>query len=107
MCERYRMLIPSVCVVVHPVDREKHPTYPEGYRWAVMVGGCQPHELNYCANAGHETTQDMAMLMGESHGAAACKALRILGVRTTYSVLRMDCDPIPAEADHRPLVNWG
>jgi len=101
------VLIPAICVVVHPCDTEKHPTYPSGYRWAVMVGGVQPHELEYCANAGHEVREDMALAMGESHGAAACKALRMLGVQATYSVLRLDHDPIPAEADNLPLVKWG
>jgi hypothetical protein len=48
----------------------------------------------------------MAALIGESHGAAACKALRILGLPAAYSgVIRMDTDPVPAGVD-QPLGTW-
>lgn len=99
-------LDPCITVVVHPVDRKAHPTYPPGYRWAVMAGSRQPADLRYCVNSGHESTIQMASVAGESHGAAACKALRIFGIPAQYSVIELDFDPIPMEADNLPLAKW-
>jgi hypothetical protein len=95
---------PEVVVVVHPIDSESHPTYPTGYRWAVQVGGGPFSNLAHCVNAGHEATESMAGVAGESHGVAVTRSLRIMGVPARYSVTRLDWDPIPAEADDQPLV---
>lgn len=100
------ILSPDITVVVHPVDTAVHPSYPPGYRWAVMAGGKRPADLDYCVQAGHERNIDMAMMAGESHGAAATKALRLLGIPALYGVLRLAWDPLPAEADERPLAIW-
>lgn len=100
------VLIPEVTVVVHPVDTTVHPTYPEGWRWAVMVGGVSPADLDHCANAGMCTEEREAAMVGEMCGAAATKALRMLGMPARYSFRRLGYDPIPAEADHRPLGVW-
>jgi hypothetical protein len=62
-------LTPDVTVVVHPVDTTVHSTYPEGYRWAVMVGGVSPTVLEYCANAGHCPTVVEAAFTGSSAAA--------------------------------------
>lgn len=97
-------LVPEVTVVIHPINTEAHPTYPAGYRWAVHVGGGPFHDLSRCVNAGHETSEPMAGVAGESHGVAVAKALRIMGIPAKYSVTRLEWDPIPAEADNRPLV---
>jgi hypothetical protein len=99
-------LTPDVTVVVHPVDTTVHSTYPEGYRWAVMVGGVSPTVLEYCANAGHCPTVVEAAFTGEQCGSAAAKALRMLGVPARYGVLTLGYDPIPAEADELPLAVW-
>lgn len=99
-------LVPEVTVVVHPVDTAVHPTYPEGWRWAVMVGGAGPTDLNYCAAAGHCPTETEAAFYGEQCGSTAVKALRMLGVPARYGYLRLGYDPIPAEADDRPLAVW-
>lgn len=99
-------LTPDVCVVVHPIDREQHPTYPPGWRWAVMVGARPPADLDYCVNAGHATTEAEALLVGEQNGASATKALRLLGVPVRYSVMNLAWDPIPASADERPNEVW-
>lgn len=100
------ILAPEVVVVVHPIDQEAHPTYPPGYRWAVMVGGRPPTELDYCVNAGVERTESGASVVGESHGAAATKALRILGVPARYAYTRLGYDPIPPEGDQYPMGIW-
>lgn len=100
------VLVPEVAVVVHPVDVAVHPTYPPGWRWAVHVGGRRPDELDWCVQAGHEDTAALAWLAGESHGAAACRALRLLGVPAQYSKRELTWDPIPASADQRPLAVW-
>jgi hypothetical protein len=99
-------LVPELTVVIHPVDTTVHPSYPEGYRWAVMVGGVPPTDLDHCANAGHCPTEVEAAFYGEQCGAAAVKALRMLGVPARYGVLTLAYDPIPAEADQRPLAEW-
>lgn len=99
-------MYPEVTVVVHPIDRDIHPTYPAGHRWAVMVGGAPPTDLSRCANAGHAGTESAAAEMGESHGACAARALRAMGVSARYGFLRLDYDPIPAEADQRPIGRW-
>lgn len=96
-----------VTVVVHPVDTEVHPSYPPGWRWAVQVGGTGPADLDFCVGAGHEPDRGTAAVVGESHGAAACKALRLMGVPARYAKSELTWDPIPAEADERPLVEWG
>lgn len=100
------MLVPEVTVVVHPVDTTAHPTYPQGWRWAVQVGGGRPDDLDRCAGAGHADTETEASVIGEQAGSTAVKALRMLGVPVRYGVLRLGYDPIPPEADHRPLAVW-
>lgn len=99
-------LVPEVTVVVHPVDTTVHPTYPQGWRWAVMVGGRPPADLDFCAGAGLCPTEPLASQDGETAGSTAVKALRMLGVPARYSYLRLGYDPIPAEADQRPLATW-
>jgi hypothetical protein len=100
------VLVPEVTVVIHPIDVGVHPTIPAGYRWAVMVGGVAPSNLDYCAGAGHAADESTAAVEGESHGSTVCKALRLMGAPARYGVLRLGYDPIPAEADHRPLGVW-
>jgi hypothetical protein len=96
-----------VVVIVHPVDVSAHPTYPPGYRWAVMVGGRQPADLDRCVGAGHAPSQLEAATIGESHGSSACLALRMFGINAEYALKGLDFDPIPSEADHRPLRRFG
>jgi len=98
------LLIPEVTVFVHPISCDVHPTYPPGFRWAVHIGGGPPDDLDRCAIAGHQYKVRMARMVGESHGAAACRALRLMGIAATYRVSVLGWDPIPAEADHRQLV---
>lgn len=99
-----RIIVPQVTVVVHPVNCDVHPLCPPGFRWAVMVGGVGPTELKFCVNAGHDRAAGMAAIIGESHGVAVVKGLHIMGIRVKYTVLHLDYDPIPAEADNLPLV---
>lgn len=100
------MIDPCVVVVVHPVNVVGHPTYPKGYRWAVMFGSRQPSDLRYCMGAGHARSLSEASVVGESHGSAVCKSVRLCGMPATYSFVSLDFDPIPAEADNIPLGEW-
>jgi len=94
------VLIPGVTLVVHPIDVEAHPTVPDGWRWAVMAGaGTPPAATRFCCNAGWCPTLDEALVEGEMVAAAAVKALRLFGIGATYSLLRLDRDPIPAGED--------
>jgi hypothetical protein len=104
--EPERTLRDEITVVVHPVNTQVHPGYPPGWRWAVMVGGTRPSELDFCANAGHCPTDAEAAFTGEQAGATATKALRMLGIPARYGLLRLGYDPIPAEADDRPIAVW-
>jgi hypothetical protein len=101
------LLVHAVVVFVHQIDTEVHPMYPPGFRWAVQVGGQPVTDLEYCVAAGHEYDLSAAMVAAESHGAAACKALRVMNINATYAVIRMDYDPMPVEADEAPLARWG
>lgn len=97
---------PLITVVVHPIDTKVHPTYPTGFRWAVMVGGRALVDLDFCVNAGHGSGLQDALIVGEMNGASATKALRLLGVPARYNVLQLDYDPMPAEVDSRPIAEW-
>lgn len=96
------MAEPTVTLVVHPVDTCVHPSYPEGWRWAVMVDG-GPTDLDACVGALMCTTEAEAALIGEQCVAAVVKALRRFGIPARHGALRLDYDPIPAEADQQPL----
>jgi hypothetical protein len=97
------LLLYQITVFVHPVCVATHPSYPPGWRWSVVVGGMQAADLDFCVGAGHADSESVAAVRGEEVGAAAVLALRHFGVRTNYAFQRLDWDPIPAEADHRPL----
>jgi hypothetical protein len=99
-------LMPSVLALVHPVDTTAHPTYPPGYRWAVHVGGRPPADLDYCVQAGHAATESAASAIAEMVAAAVVKGLRLLGCPADYGYLRLGSDPVPAEADERPIGIW-
>jgi hypothetical protein len=89
-------MTPQITVLVHPIDTVVHPDVPEGFRWAVMVGGAQPHDIDMCAHAGWCPSFSEAAFEGESHGAAAVRALRMFGIPSAYNVLQLPEDPIPA-----------
>jgi hypothetical protein len=71
-----------------------------------MVGGRPPTDLDRCVNAGWAPTEGEAAVAGEQNGASAAKALRLLGVPARYGFLKLGYDPLPAEADERPLAVW-
>lgn len=100
------LLIPEVVVYLHPIAAAAHPSAGGGWRWAVHAGGLGPAELRGCANAGRATNRQQAAVIGESHGAAVAKALRILGIPAVYRGIRdLDHDPIPPDADP-PVGVW-
>lgn len=100
------IVLPDVVALVHPVDLVAHPTYPGGWRWAVQVGGGRIDDLDRCVGAGHCETESEASVAAEQHASVAVKALRLLGVPAGYGYLRLGHDPIPAEADDRPIGVW-
>lgn len=100
-------LIHQVTVVVHPIDRAVHQTYPNGWRWGVTVGGKPINDLDFCVGAGHEETEMRASVQGETVGAAVALALRHYGLTPRYAFQRLDWDPIPADADNRPILKFG
>lgn len=97
-------LPPMVDVYVHPINSIAHPSYAARFRWAVMIGGAAPHELNRCANAGGTETHQEACVTGEAVGAAVALALRAYGVNVRYRCIQLTFDPMPAAADDYPLV---
>lgn len=100
-------LVPQITVVIHPIDRNVHPTYPEGWRWAVMAGVTRPDDLAYCMGAGYGSDRTAASVEGEGHGAIAVRSLRTYGCPAAYAVMVLDYDPLPVEADHVPLPRVG
>lgn len=100
------ILTPDIVVVVHPINAKAHPTYTPGYRWAIQIGGSAPSDLTHCCQAGRADTLTDALIAGESHGAAVCKAARMFGIPARYSVNRLTWDPIPPEADLAPQETW-
>lgn len=93
------MKMQSVVLVVHPVDTTEHPTYPPGYRWAVMVGTTDPVALEYCVGAGHSADCQEAALVGETVQAAVSIALGLSGISSHAAAINLDHDPIPGTAD--------
>jgi hypothetical protein len=99
------VLFPEVAALVHPIDSTVHPK-SHGYRWAVMVGGRPPQDMDFCVGANQEPDEMTASVVAEMVGAAVVKGLRLSGVSAHYSFMRMGYDPIPAEADDRPMAYW-
>jgi hypothetical protein len=100
------IITPDVVVWVHPINEKEHPTYRPGFRWAVHVGMMAAGDLKFCCQAGRADTKEEARIVGESYGAAMCKAIRMFGVPARYSVNELAWDPIPAVADTRPTEVW-
>lgn len=96
------LLLPEVAVFVHEIDTTAHPTYQPGtWRWAVMVGGRPPHDLDACANAGGERSLQAALDAGDQVAAAVTRALRVFGVPAgPPRRFVLNHDPIPAGGDH-------
>jgi hypothetical protein len=95
---------PHVVVFIHQIDVSRHPTTGGGWRWAVHVGAQGPSDLAYCANAGRAETRTVAAVIGESHGAAVARAIRMFGISAAYhNVIELDYDPIPADT---PVGMW-
>jgi len=89
-----------ITLVIHPIDTEKHPTVPPGWRWAVMVGDGPYDDMNRCAEARYNPTEAEADLEGEMVAVAVVKALRIAGLPAGCRTEHLDHDPIPAGGDH-------
>lgn len=96
----------AVAVLVHPVNPQEHPTYQGAWRWAVMIGNRPPADLDHCVQAGVAATEPEASAAGEQIGAAVATALRRYALAATYEYRRLGWDPIPAEADERPVLVW-
>ena len=99
---------PKIVVGVHPIDTQVHPTYPPGWRWCVMVGdGAWSETLERCANAGWAHDREEAIRLGDLAGVTVCEAFRLLGGGLQWGgVIVLDHDPIPAENDNEPLINY-
>lgn len=92
-------------VIIHPIDTAAHPTVPPGYRWALMLGGGNPADLDRCANAHWAPTREGAEMEGDRNGASATRALQMVGFPARYAgVQHLDHDPIPAGTDRLNTV---
>ena len=103
MSEPTPALLLEITVVVHPVNTDLHDL-PPGWRWAVMVGGRPPADLDHCVQAGHDPEKPAALVAGESHGVACVQAFRRLGSPARYAVLQLDWDPLPPDAGQHPIA---
>lgn len=86
-----------IAVIVHPIDTEKHPTIPAGFRWCAQFGTDAADASRYL-NAGWEPTATHAAVTGEMVASSVAKALMLLGIQRDYlGVIQLAEDPIPAE----------
>ena len=86
-----------IAVIVHPIDTDKHPTIPAGFRWCAQFGTDATDASSYL-NAGWELTATDAAITGEMVASSVFKALKILGIPSEYlGVIELAEDPIPAE----------
>lgn len=93
------ILTPQITVIIHPIDVVKHPSWDAGFRWSVQVGGSAPNNLELCANAGMAPDFESALVMGDRCGATLAMGLRILGFPASFSILRLDSDPLGPSDD--------
>jgi hypothetical protein len=86
-----------IAVIVHPIDTDKHPTIPAGFRWCAQFGTDAADVSSYL-NAGWEANATDAAITGEMVASAVAKALMVLGIQRDYvGVIQLAEDPIPAE----------
>ena len=82
-------------VFVHPIDTERWPTVPPGWRWAVVHGG-DPSDMSpeRCLNAGFEKTQQEAAMAGEAAMVVGVKVARLHGnQQADHETVYLDHDP--------------
>jgi hypothetical protein len=86
-----------LAVIVHPIDTEKHPTIPAGFRWCAQFG-TNPVDVSQYLNAGWEPSINDASVTGEMVASSVFKAFRIMSIECDYlGVIQLADDPIPAE----------
>ena len=86
-----------IAVIVHPIDIDKHPTIPAGFRWCAQFG-TDATDVSSFLNAGWEANATDAGITGEMVASAVAKALMVLGIQRDYvGVIQLAEDPIPAE----------
>ena len=86
-----------IAVLVHPIDIERHPTVPPGFRWCAQFG-TDPLERSSWLNAGWAPNATEAAMTGEMVASAVAKALAIGGVDAQYvGTVNLAEDPIPEE----------
>lgn len=85
-----------VTLIVHPIDTQAHPTYPSGWRWAVMKDHTTIADMRHCCNAGFASTRTDAFLFGGAVLAAVVLALRSEKIPVEHKTSEMAFDPIPS-----------
>lgn len=92
-------------LIVHPIDHDRHPSIPPGWRWAVMFDTDNPLQIERCLNAGWAPSADAARLDGDSNGATATVLARLLTQQPVeLKRLPLDHDPIPADETRTRVV---
>jgi hypothetical protein len=89
------MLLPDVTCVFHPIDPDKHPDAPPGWRWAVQLGGTRPSNIEFTANAGWAPDRESALATGDTCAATVVVALKTFGIQARLRYLELDSDPVP------------
>jgi len=83
--------------IVHPIDTDKHPTIPAGFRWCAQLGTDEADPAGWL-NAGWAPTESEAAVTGEMVAIAVRNALGRVGVPCDYlGAVVLGDDPIPAE----------
>lgn len=82
----------SLHIVVHPIDTERWPLVPSGFRWCVQIAG-RPDDPHLWLNAGWASDRHEATFIGEQNAATATRALRAAGHSAEFRVVHLDHDP--------------
>ena len=94
----------QIIALAHPIDTVTHPSYPPGWRWAVHIGS-DFADIGSCLNAGWEPSESQARLAAEQAAVCAHKVAALFTL-ASFETVTLSHDPVPAAADHLPLVSW-
>ena len=84
---------PRVFVFVHPVDTQRYPTVPPGWRWCVQLSE-DPTDPLVWLNAGWGPTANEAELDGATVGVTVARGFQLaFGVKCRHEVRRLETDP--------------
>lgn len=84
---------PTIWMFVHPIDTERYPHTPEGWRWCVQLNG-DPADHRAWLNAGWAPTERDAATTAEMVGVTVAKGFQAaFSMRFERELRRLENDP--------------